>query len=435
MLNMEDLKAPVRSFNKSSFSISSLLFRREGVMSDDGAALDGILSGCSKPLSRKHISSGLSARPKEVSAQDGKYDLHRDKNCDNKEYAVQEDKRVSRYGKREDGEDTERVGEVKTCGGVEGKAKPGKPPFSYNAMIMMAISQSPERRLTLNGIYEFIIGNFPYYRENRQGWQNSIRHNLSLNKCFVKIPRHYDDPGKGNYWMLDPSSENMFIAGTTGKLRCRSTAGTRAKLEIKRDSRLTTTAAGLAFTGSFYWPVPSFLNLQHPAHSYPGMGSCVGPHQSNYATSILSQRSHHTTVSAINARADRIFQTNQESSYVGMGGDAQYCRHHQMSAATTFASSSLPCTLSLPNPCSFNLLSGQASYFYSHHQVPHPVTFNAWCQEEYPSSKASPAGHIYSGKNGPSDCLGSLCMEFPNYFLPSSHTSTLNTNLSWDAGK
>ncbi|XP_046965862.1 forkhead box protein J3-like [Vanessa cardui] len=85
------------------------------------------------------------------------------------------------------------------------KIKHAKPAYSYASMIRLAISSSPNGKMTLNEIYNYICNAFPYYKEAGKGWMNSIRHNLSLNKCFMKVARSKDDPGKGSYWAMDSS--------------------------------------------------------------------------------------------------------------------------------------------------------------------------------------------------------------------------------------
>ena len=88
-----------------------------------------------------------------------------------------------------------------------------KPPYSYISLITMSIQNSPSKMVTLSEIYQFIMDLFPYYRNNQQRWQNSIRHSLSFNDCFIKVARSPDKPGKGSFWTLHPDAGNMFENG------------------------------------------------------------------------------------------------------------------------------------------------------------------------------------------------------------------------------
>ncbi|KAK4512885.1 uncharacterized protein ATC70_003595 [Mucor velutinosus] len=89
-----------------------------------------------------------------------------------------------------------------------------KPPYSYATLIAHAILTSKNGRLTLSDIYKWISEAYPYYKRGQKGWQNSIRHNLSLNrKWFVKEDRRPTQahPGKGGYWTLRLNTEKIFV--------------------------------------------------------------------------------------------------------------------------------------------------------------------------------------------------------------------------------
>ncbi|XP_054633973.1 forkhead box protein K1 isoform X1 [Dunckerocampus dactyliophorus] len=109
-------------------------------------------------------------------------------------------------------------------GGGDSPKDESKPPYSYAQLIVQAISSAPDKQLTLSGIYAHITKHYPYYRTADKGWQNSIRHNLSLNRYFLKVARSQDEPGKGSFWRVDSASEIKLVEQAFRKRRQRGVA-------------------------------------------------------------------------------------------------------------------------------------------------------------------------------------------------------------------
>ncbi|OAF69241.1 hypothetical protein A3Q56_03034 [Intoshia linei] len=86
-----------------------------------------------------------------------------------------------------------------------------KPPHSYIGLISMAILLADDKKLVLSEIYDWIQSKYAYFRNRGPGWRNSIRHNLSLNECFVKSTRSAN--GKGHYWSIHDANESDFMKG------------------------------------------------------------------------------------------------------------------------------------------------------------------------------------------------------------------------------
>ncbi|XP_049539346.1 forkhead box protein K1-like [Anopheles darlingi] len=175
-----------------------------------------------------------------------------------------------------------------------------KPPYSYAQLIVQAISASPEKQLTLSGIYSFISKNYPYYRTGaNKGWQNSIRHNLSLNRYFIKVPRSQDEPGKGSFWRIDPSSELKLIDQSYRKRRQRGSQCFRTPFGMPRSAPVSPNYTDNSREGS---PINEELLLSAPGSpgqnntsGYVVTNNHEGPQQSSYQNQYTAYASaeHH----------------------------------------------------------------------------------------------------------------------------------------------
>ena len=122
------------------------------------------------------------------------------------------------------------------------EAKDIKPPYSYATMITQAILSNPQGVMSLSEIYNWIADHYAYYKYSKTGWQNSIRHNLSLNKAFEKVPRRPNEPGKGMKWQISESYKEEFLNkisdGTILKTRRGSSVSRQLSLHLATHNQL-----------------------------------------------------------------------------------------------------------------------------------------------------------------------------------------------------
>nr|XP_018909750.1 PREDICTED: hepatocyte nuclear factor 3-gamma [Bemisia tabaci] len=142
-----------------------------------------------------------------------------------------------------------------------------KPQHSYIGLIAMAILSSPENKLVLSDIYQYILDNYPYFRTRGPGWRNSIRHNLSLNDCFVKAGRSAN--GKGHYWAIHPANIDDFRKGDFRRRKAQRKVRKHMGLAVEDDGTDSPSPPPLTLTPppSIWPPTPVFLQ------PFPSMAS------------------------------------------------------------------------------------------------------------------------------------------------------------------
>lgn len=144
-----------------------------------------------------------------------------------------------------------------------------KPQHSYIGLIAMAILQAPEQKMVLSDIYQHILDNYPYFRNRGPGWRNSIRHNLSLNDCFIKAGRSAN--GKGHYWSIHPANIDDFKRGDFRRRKAQRKVRKHMGLAVDDDGTDSPSPPPLSITpppGFGYPWMPHAATIPNPLSIY-----------------------------------------------------------------------------------------------------------------------------------------------------------------------
>ena len=172
-------------------------------------------------------------------------------------------------------------------------------------------------KLVLRFIFNSYSSNIQLFRDNKQGWQNSIRHNLSLNECFIKVPRDDKKPGKGSYWSLDPDSYNMFENGSFLRRRKRFKKKDALREKEEMIKRQMSAAAAAAAASDLY----HYSTQPHP-HVHPQPLNC---HQLlNNATDPLESSANNKNKNIVQQAKEEITKLKTEPLDTGSLGSSQH---------------------------------------------------------------------------------------------------------------
>ncbi|KJE04223.1 hypothetical protein I311_02030 [Cryptococcus gattii NT-10] len=168
-----------------------------------------------------------------------------------------------------------------------------RPPMSYAALIGEALLlASPPHQLYVSEISDSIKKRYPYYRQNPTKIYNGVRHQTSMCKAFVKLPRPFgDQTGGARKWGIRAGCEGWFAGGgyhppSNAVITNKPNKNRKAKSTARSKLLAVGMSGGKKLAPGFPSPTSSDGPSSGPA--YDGSSGSVAPYQQPYSAAAFS---------------------------------------------------------------------------------------------------------------------------------------------------